>query len=131
MNSPQSIKQFMIRHQRLLGISDDDVNHSTVAWEVIMGATTFFEMKIIDLFQFGDGRTVLVGNVGTDVPFISACPCELLVDGVPVTTIRIEDEMLPNPRHEAGFRSVSTTSAVELNRDLLKHADCRLRMVDA
>jgi hypothetical protein len=96
-----------------------------------MPTKTFFEMRVVEVFRFADGRTVFVGTVDPDVPIIAASECDLFVDGTQKATCVIEGEMIPDRRQETGFRSVSTKSNVELDRDLLKHSDCRLRTSDA
>src|SRR5207302_764843 len=91
-----------------------------------MNAMTPFEMKIIELFRFADGRTVFVGPIQGNVQFIRPCRCELLVDGVPRSVIQIEGEMIPN-RTPEGYRSVSTRDTVCLERQLLSTSECHLR----
>ena len=73
-----------------------------------MSAMTPFEMKIIELFRFADGRTVLVGPIQGNVKLIRPCRCELLIDGVPRSVIQIEGEMIPDRTSPEGYRSVST-----------------------
>lgn len=92
-----------------------------------MNGMTPFEMKIIELFRFVDGRTVFVGSIEGDVKFIPPCRCELLVDGVPTAALQIEGEMIPDRTSPAGYRSVSTRDAVCLERQLLSTSECRLR----
>jgi hypothetical protein len=94
-----------------------------------MSAMTPFEMKIIELFHFADGRTVLVGPIEGNVKFIRPCKCELLVDGVPRSVIQIEGEMITDRGLPEGYRSISTRDAVSLDRQLLSTSECLLRSV--
>ncbi len=94
-----------------------------------MNMMTCFELKMVDLFRFADGRTVLVGPVEGDVKFIRSCKCELLVDGVPKSIIHIEGEMMPDRASPEGYRSVWTRDAVSLDRKLLSTSECRLRFI--
>ncbi len=91
-----------------------------------MPTTTVFEMKIIEVFHFADGRTIMVGPVGIDTPFIEPCGCQLLVNGIPQGSLKIEGEMIPDRTHDAGYRVVSTHCVVQLDRELVQQGDCRL-----
>jgi len=58
-----------------------------------------FEMKIIELFRLGDGRTALVGPIEGNDEFIRPCRCEWLIDGVPRLVIQIEGETMTTAVH--------------------------------
>jgi hypothetical protein len=94
-----------------------------------MNTPTAFEMKIVEMFRFSDGRTVFVGPIETDAQFLGACRCELVVDGVSRSVVSIEGEMMPDRQHEEGYRSLSTTDAVALERHTIEKSECRLRAV--
>ncbi|MEA1950932.1 MAG: hypothetical protein U9N87_06075 [Planctomycetota bacterium] len=92
-----------------------------------MNTVTTFEMKIVEMFRFSDGRTVFVGPIETNASFLGACRCELVVDGVSTSIINIEGEMMPDHQHEKGYRSLSSLDAVDLESDAIQKSDCRLR----
>lgn len=91
-----------------------------------MAKNSRFEMQIVDLFQFRDGRAVFVGRISSSAPVIGACTCRLLVDGVERATIHVEGEMIPNGTHPEGHRSVSTTEPVPLDRQTVLSSKCSL-----
>ena|SRR5271166_5750510 len=94
-----------------------------------MSTVTPFEMKIVDIFEFSDGRTVIVGPIEGEVRFIRPCMGELMVNGVAQSIIQVEGEMIPNRVSPEGYRSVSTREAVPLDRQWLSTAECLLRPV--
>lgn len=73
-----------------------------------------FEMDVVDVFNFEDGRTVFVGTVAVGPAYISACDCELTIAGDVVARFRIEGEMIPLKRAPNHLRSVSTNEEVDL-----------------
>lgn len=95
-----------------------------------MTTQTVFDMRIVDMFRFGDGRTVLIGSVTGGPPFIVPCRCCLLVDDTQRAVIWLEGEMFPDRRHPEGYRSVSTRDEVNLEQAEVKAGICRLRQVD-
>jgi hypothetical protein len=89
-------------------------------------ASTTFEMTVMDLFRFGDGRTVLVGPVVGPSDLVRPCDCQLLVEGVLRNVVRIEGEMLPAQK-EVGHRAFSTRDSISLTRDEASAVECLLR----
>jgi hypothetical protein len=83
-------------------------------------------MQITEIFQLGDGRTVLVGHVESGRDFIRRTKCRLTVDGRAVQTIELEGEMLPEKRTPDPRRSVSTFDAVRVTDADVKARDVRL-----
>ena len=81
-----------------------------------MTAMPLFEMKIIDLFRFADGRTVFVGPIKGDVKFVRPCRCELLVNGVPTCAIQIEGEMIPDRTSPEGYRISKMVEGIDARR---------------
>ena len=94
-----------------------------------MKTATSFEMTIVDLFRFSDGRTVFVGRIDGEAKFIRPCRCELRVDGVLRSVIQLEGEMMPDRNSPEGYRSVSTRDSVSLDRQLLSTSKCHLKSV--
>jgi hypothetical protein len=92
-----------------------------------MATLTAFVMRIVHVFHFADGRTVLVGPVDGEVKFIRPCKCELLVNGVPTGLIQIEGEMIPDRTTPNGYRSVSTRDAISFTPEILASSDCVLQ----
>ena len=85
-----------------------------------------FEMEVVEVFRFSGERTVFVGPVsGAD--YIGRCDCELLFDGLARQQFEIQGEMIPDPRHEDGYRSISTTDEVDLDRSELTSHRCTIR----
>jgi hypothetical protein len=89
-----------------------------------------FDMRIVEMFRFADGRTVLVGSVTGGPPFIVPCRCTLFVDDTQRAVIRLDGEMFPDRRHAEGYRSVSTKDEVNLEQAEVKARVCRLRQAD-
>jgi len=88
-----------------------------------------FELRVRDVFQFANGQTVFVGPVEGSSSYVGPQTCELLVDGARRQVLQLEGEMLPDPRRDNGYRSVSTKDKVDLSTsDLTDHA-CILRLV--
>ncbi|HZD69321.1 MAG TPA: hypothetical protein VFA45_10535 [Actinomycetes bacterium] len=84
-------------------------------------------MKIVEMFRFEDGRTVIVGHVRGGPPFIRQRPCELVIDGRVVQRLTLEGEMLPEKRISDDRRSVATFDDVQLTGEDLRSHDCSLR----
>lgn len=78
-------------------------------------------MRIEDVFEFADGRTVFIGTPQGAAAFIEACDCELWIGGVKVATMRIEPEMLPLRRRRDGLRAVSTTTSITADWDQIRN----------
>ena len=95
-----------------------------------MTTQTVFEMRIVDMFRFADGRTVFVGSVTDGPPFIRPCRCSLVVDGTQRAVIGLEGEMVPDRRHPEGYRSVSTRDETNLSEAEVKAGNCRLRQAE-
>jgi hypothetical protein len=93
-----------------------------------MKTTTTAELLVVEVFRFQDGRTVFAGPIYGEAKYIPACRAELLIDGNAVAEIGLEGEMISNSVHPKGYRSVSTTDAVDLQLDRLKDMDVRLRL---
>jgi hypothetical protein len=89
-----------------------------------------FEMIVMDVFAFTDGRSVFVGEISQGPKIIRACNCELLVAGVPVAEFRIEGEMIPLRREKKNnHRVVSTVEKVNLDLVRRSKEQCKLRCV--
>lgn len=88
-----------------------------------------FEMRIADVFKFGDGRTVFVGPITGSTNFVHACTCELTVDGAKRGIVQIEGEMITDGRHPDGHRSLSTKEPESLERNTVLSSECWLRPV--
>ena len=86
-----------------------------------------FEMKIVDVFHFSDGRTVFVGHISGKPKYIRPCKCDLLIDGVPKAQFQIEGEMISDSQSAQGFRSISTCAAVPLDKNATARSTCVLR----
>lgn len=89
--------------------------------------TTNFRMRIRQTFCFRDGRTVLVGPVeGQEIP-LRSCACELLVNGQVRQIIMVEGEMMPEPRHELGYRSVASRDKLSISPQEVETQECFLQ----
>jgi hypothetical protein len=89
-----------------------------------------FEMKVVDVFRFADGRTVFFGHIKTTANFIGPCACELLVDGNREATLRLEGEIVPDPLPADGSRVLCTRDQIGIVQKDAQVHDCRLRAVD-
>jgi hypothetical protein len=87
------------------------------------------EIRLLDLFAFGDGRTVLAGEVIAGPDYIGPMTCELWVADTKCGILKIEGEMLGG-KHPKGYRAVSTWDAVAVDRDQILEHPCMLRAVD-
>lgn len=85
-----------------------------------------WEMRIEKVFKFGDGRTVLTGQVHGHVDFISSCDCELWVGGKLHSKIRIEGEMIAVRSKRPDLRSVSTQEPLDIDDGLATREQCKL-----
>lgn len=88
-----------------------------------------FEMNVRDVFVFGDGRTVLVGDIANGPSYIPECDCELFVDDTLVTKLRIEGEIMPLKRTPNDLRSVSTFAPIDVSLVRRDNGQCRLRSI--
>ena len=88
-----------------------------------------FEMKVIDVFHFQNGQTVLAGLIEDHQELIRSCQAEILIDGKVQETIKILGEMLPDRRHPQGYRAISTLEPTNLTTELLKVHNCKLRAI--
>ena len=85
-----------------------------------------FEFELVEIFRFGDGRTVLVGRLDGD-EYIGPCDVELFVDGAVRHALRLEGEMLTDRKNSDGYRSISTRSSIDLDVTELKAHRCVVR----
>lgn len=74
-----------------------------------------FTMRVRDVFDFGDGRTVFTGEAADEPGNISESDCHLVIDGVKVTEFRIEGEMLPLRKKTPHLRAISTTAVLDVD----------------
>ena len=88
---------------------------------------TSFQMKIVQIFKFGPGRTVFVGSVEGHDSRIGSSTWELLVNGVRHQILAIEGEMIPEPRHELGYRSISSRNKINLENRDVENRECIVR----
>ena len=84
-------------------------------------------MKVVQIFRFGSGRTVFVGPVEGHDSRIGSCTCELLLNGVRQQVLAIEGEMIPEPRHGLGYRSISSRDEVNLDNQDVETHECIVR----
>jgi Immunity protein 35 len=88
-----------------------------------------FQMDIVDIFQFADGRTVFVGEVTGGPIFITKCRCSLWLGEKYLQEIEIEGEMIPSQQATAptSLRSVSSPpNTVVLGDVMAKNRNLRL-----
>ena len=79
-----------------------------------------FRMSLIDVFQFKDGRTVLVGQVEDGPSYIGRQPVEILEGGELRARLMIEGEMLTaRTKGPPGARAISTTETSCFDRESL------------
>lgn len=86
-----------------------------------------FRMKIVDVFHFRDGRTVLIGPVEGQQNFLPSCTCELLVNGQLRQVVAVEGEMISDPCNELGYRSVSSMDKLTLEPHEIAGQECVLK----
>jgi hypothetical protein len=84
-----------------------------------------FEMRVVELFKFQDGRAVLSGPVIGNERYIKPCRAALWV-GHTCHVISLDGEMMPSPPPPNGYRAVSTRSDVPFDSAQLKQMQCRL-----
>jgi hypothetical protein len=74
-----------------------------------------FEMTVLDVFKFADGRTVFIGNINAgEEAILLPGTCELSVDNQ-TTEIAIQPEMISNfGRFDSGMRAVATADPLSL-----------------
>ncbi len=89
-----------------------------------------FRMEVLDVFRFGEGRTVFVGPVEGE-QHIGPCDCALVVDGAARQEFRLEGEMITDTKHPKGYRSISTLTAIDLDTSELKGHRCVVRLLSA
>jgi hypothetical protein len=77
-----------------------------------------FRMKVEDIFHIGQ-KTVLTGDLDTQVKAIAEAPCVIEIDGEPAGKIRIEGEVHTGKPH----RDLWTASPVSLTREILRNHD--------
>ncbi|MCU0543094.1 MAG: hypothetical protein MUE44_13130 [Oscillatoriaceae cyanobacterium Prado104] len=90
---------------------------------------TKFEMIICDLFHFQNDLTVFVGPVSGLNGLIKKCQAEVIVSEKIYKIIEIQGEFLPNVKHPAGHRAVSTSATIDLTTDAVQKQQCKLRML--
>jgi hypothetical protein len=85
-----------------------------------------FEMLVLDVFWFSDGRTVFMGQVTTGPERITRSLCRLISDGVVLGEFEIEGEMMPKRTRAGAERSVSVAARVDVDRELIMTGTVRL-----
>jgi hypothetical protein len=53
-----------------------------------------FEMQVKDTLRLGEHMTAFVGPIESELKFIRACDCDIVVDGQVKGSIRIDGEMV-------------------------------------
>lgn len=87
-----------------------------VIWPMSSTISNTFQMDVVDIFAFTDGRTVFVGRVTDGPALIKKCRCTLSFEGKGIQELEIEGEMLPEVRgHPTGLRSVSSLTKIALD----------------
>ena len=94
-----------------------------------MKKTQDFEMDILAVFHFKDGRNVFGGMIKNDNCPINRTKVNLVIDGQPQKTIEV-DAMLTTPPSPDGRRSVSTYDQVNLTQEFVEKHDCKLVEVE-
>jgi hypothetical protein len=86
-------------------------------------------MEISDVFKFGDGRTVFVGDVEGSPGLVERVECELLVDGDVHQPVLIDGEEMPERRQNINprKRAVGTSDDIGITLDFLQAHRCRLQ----
>jgi hypothetical protein len=79
-----------------------------------------FEMQVKDTFRLGDHMTAFIGPVESELKFIRACDCEIIVDNEVKGAIRIDGEMILTRRQPvvgetALYRSISSSEPIDLD----------------
>ena len=84
-------------------------------------------MNIVEVFEFEDGRTILVGDVLEGPAFIKTTDCLIDFGDGRKIDISIEGEMISKPHKSNGVRSLSTRDVISVQADELRGATLRSR----
>jgi hypothetical protein len=87
-----------------------------------------WEMRVRDVFQFSEGRSVFVGPIESAPSHITAAACDVIVDGEPTRQVEVSEE-LPERRKRsaAGDRALSTRTDAGVTAEIVREHDVRLR----
>jgi hypothetical protein len=92
-----------------------------------------YQFLVRDIFRFGDGRTVFLGNADDGPGYIARGPFEILIDGEIRGGFPIEGEMIahtPASRGATAARAFSSTEVQCVDREFLKGHEVVLRPAD-
>lgn len=95
-----------------------------------MSNSNYFQMNVIDVFHFSDGRVVFTGEIeGPD--FIRHGTCELIVEGKLLETFVIDGEMITEIRTDMGkrIRSISTRKLIKIDFETVTTKSCVVRSI--
>lgn len=73
-------------------------------------------MKVLEVFELSDGRTVFAGPIETAELITPASRAHLYVNGVAKLEFRIQGELMPKRLYPSDLRSVTTVEAVTIDR---------------
>jgi hypothetical protein len=87
-----------------------------------------WEMRVREVFRLSDGRTVFVGPMTSDPPFVTSAVCDLIVEGAPVGDVAVSED-LPERREpsSSGDRALSTHDDLDVTAQTVRDRDVRLR----
>lgn len=74
-----------------------------------------FTVHVKEIFRFGDGSTVFVGEVLDGGKVITPCRVTVLVDGAPIASLELEGERMPGPKLPPGYRIVYTRKPINFD----------------
>ncbi|MEL4895120.1 hypothetical protein [Crocosphaera sp. Alani8] len=84
-------------------------------------------MKIVDVFHFQSGYTVLVGPIEGHEELIRGCNVGLFVDGKSFQFLEINGELLSDAKHPEGYRAITTKQHLDLTSNFVKQHFCQLK----
>ena len=85
-----------------------------------------FEMMVVELFHFGDGQTIFVGDIQNHEELLERSFCQVFIENTLIDEFEIEGEMLPEKRTPNPYRSLSTRAKVTISREQIVGKACRL-----
>ncbi len=85
-----------------------------------------YELDVAEIFRFGDGSTIFVGPLSTELKIITPCRVEVLLDGNHLTDVDLVGERSPGPKVPPGYRIVYTNAPITIDASI---APSRIKLV--
>ncbi|WP_316369663.1 hypothetical protein [Candidatus Thiodiazotropha sp. CDECU1] len=86
-----------------------------------------FEMQILNIFNFADGRTILGGRIDGEQNLIKQCKCEIRRGGNIRQVIKVErEEIVKKTDPTNDLRALETLDEVDLSKEDAQSGDWKL-----